>query len=227
MAADVNRKFKNKRFNYTILFLPAHSFLLNKSVFVLFGRRSCRYTCKCTCLNDNQNTKGRWDWKILQFYHFARAFNGLFTKARRSIYHQEQVFTDQNYSVHLNCPVILSVDPWPGVASIISNHATLEDAKTECLENPECDGITKIGSDYTVRRGAVLFSYGPSTSYMKSLVHWSDEYTGQSSANTCPCPSSKPEKITVRVCYEHGLGHELVFELLYRTYRLLRWRGFF
>ena len=129
--------------------------------------------------------KRKWDWKILQFYHFARAFNGLFTKARRSKYHQEQVFTDQNYSVDLNFPVKWSVDPWPGVASIISNHATLEDAKTECLENPECDGITKIGSDYTVRRGAVLFSYGPSTSYMKSLVHWSDEYTGQSSVDAC------------------------------------------
>ena len=129
--------------------------------------------------------KRKWEWKMLQFYHFARAFNGLFTKARRSIYHQEQVFTDQNYSVHLNWLVKWSVDPWPGVASIISNHATLEDAKTECLENPECDGITKIGSDYTVRKGTVLFSYTGATSYMKSLVHWSDEYTGQSSADAC------------------------------------------
>ena len=137
------------------------------------------------------------------------------------------IYTDQNYSVHLNCPVILSVDPWPGVHSIISNHATLEDAKTECLENPECDGITKIGSEYTTRKGTVLVPYD-ATSYMKSLVHWSDEYTGQSSADACVRVQVQSlKKITVRVCYGHGLVHELLFELLYRANRQWRWRGFF
>ena len=57
---------------------------------------------------------------------------------------------------------------------------TLEDAKNECLENPECTGITKdASSDYQLKNGTFLVSNPGVTTYMKSLIQWSSEYTGK------------------------------------------------
>ena len=62
----------------------------------------------------------------------------------------------------------------------LSDSSTLEDAKNECLENPECTGITKgASSDYQLKNGTLLVTAPGVTTYMKSLIQWSSEYTGK------------------------------------------------
>ena len=71
-----------------------------------------------------------------------------------------------------------ALDHTPGSSTVISAFSTLEDAKNECLTNPECGGITKVDSRYELRKGSVLTSWQTSTTYMKSFIQWI-EHTGK------------------------------------------------
>ena len=71
-----------------------------------------------------------------------------------------------------------ALDDTPGWWTVISRFSTLEDAKNECLTNPECVGITKNQLGYELRKGSVLSSRQTSTTYMKSFIQWI-EHTGK------------------------------------------------
>ena len=72
-----------------------------------------------------------------------------------------------------------ALDDTPGWYTVISTFSTLEDAKNECLTNPECVGITKDhNSGYELRKGTVLSPWQTSTTYMKSFIQWI-EHTGK------------------------------------------------
>ena len=65
-----------------------------------------------------------------------------------------------------------ALDVTPGSSTTISTFSTLEEAKNECLDNPECGGITHHQGNYQLRKGTVLTSWATSTTYMKSFVQW-------------------------------------------------------
>ena len=65
-----------------------------------------------------------------------------------------------------------ALDVTPGSSTTISTFSTLEEAKNECLDNPECGGITHHQGNYQLRKGTVLISWGGSTTYMKSFIQW-------------------------------------------------------
>ena len=71
-----------------------------------------------------------------------------------------------------------ALDSTPGFYTTISTSSTLEDAKNECLNNPECDGIVKDNSVYQLRKGKILTPWQTSTTYMKSFIQWT-EHTGK------------------------------------------------
>ena len=65
-----------------------------------------------------------------------------------------------------------ALDVTPGSSTTISTFSTLEEAKNECLNHPECGGITTNNGDYELRKGTVLISWTTSTTYMKSFIQW-------------------------------------------------------
>ena len=67
-----------------------------------------------------------------------------------------------------------ALDVTPGSSTTISTFSTLEEAKNECLNNPECGGITTNNGNYELRKGTVLTSWATSTTYMKSFVQWTE-----------------------------------------------------
>ena len=66
----------------------------------------------------------------------------------------------------------MALDVTSGSSTTISTFSTLEEAKNECLDNPECGGITHHQGNYQLRKGTVLTSWTSSTTYMKSFIHW-------------------------------------------------------
>lgn len=136
----------------TYLFIALKiSFLLIKSVYVLFQTSSCR----STCLHKRQKTETKMRLKILIviFLPFYWALQ---------------------WTIHEG----KALDDTPGWWTVISRFSTLEDAKNECLTNPECVGITKNQLGYELRKGSVLSSRQTSTTYMKSFIQWI-EHTGK------------------------------------------------